>query len=67
MSQPSNRDPSDAGGSATDRAAERRRHAGKIPEQPRDSTAAGDAHSGVGEDNHGAKPGEQSAEDFIRR
>jgi len=62
MTQPTRRDPPDAGASAG--------HADphhKIPEQRHDSTAGGDARSDVGEDNHRAKKGEQTAEDFIRR
>lgn len=62
MTQPTHRDPSEAGASAG-----RADPAHKIPEQRHDSTASGDAHSDVGEDNHQAKEGEQSAEDFIRR
>lgn len=62
MTQPTRRDPSEAGASA-----DHSDPARKIPEQRHDSTASGDAHNDVGEDNHRAKKGEQSPEDFIRR
>lgn len=64
MTQPSSRPPSDPNESSTSRGDQ---HAAKTPRAPEDTTASGDARSGVGEDNQTGKPGEQSAEDFIRR
>jgi len=64
MTQPSNRDPSDASEASTSHGDQ---HADKTPRKPGDTTASGDAKSGVGEDNQSAKQGEQSADDFIRR
>lgn len=63
MSHRSDRDPSRA--TESGHAPEER--VDVVPRQPNDSTAGGDAKSGAGEDNHGAKEGEQKAEDFIRR
>jgi hypothetical protein len=63
MTQPSRQSPS-ANESSTGHGEE---HADKTPRKPSDTTASGDAKSGVGEDNQSAKQGEQSAEDFIRR
>ena len=64
MTQPSTRHPAGASKTSTSRGD---RHADKIPRQPDDTTASGDAKSGIGEDNQSAKQGEQSAEDFVRR
>ena len=64
MTQPSSRDPSGASESSTSRGDQ---HANKTPRKPADTTASGDAKSGVGEDNQSAKQDEQSADDFIRR
>lgn len=64
MSQPPASHPSNASKSSTSRADQ---HADKTPRKPDDTTAGGDAKSGVGEDNQSAKQGERSAEDFIRR
>ena len=64
MNERSTRHPSDSGEASTSRGD---RHATKTPQEPDDTTASGDAKSGVGEDNQGAKRGGQSADDFIRR